>query len=369
MRLPLPALGAALGALLAAPAHGADWVVDGGGLGHGAGMSQYGAYGMAQQGDGYRRILAHYYRGTRIENVGGRTIRVLLRHGAGSVTFAGAARVAGRRVRPGRRLTATRLPGRRVRVRGLGRFPAPLVVRASADGVLLHGTAMNGVRDGRYRGGVEISPAGPRGLAAVNALAVDGYVQGVVAGEMPSSWDLEALKAQAVAARSYALTTDAGGDLFDQYPDTRSQVYRGIAGETPRSNAAVRATGGEILTHAGTAAVTHYSSTSGGQTENVEYAFPGAAPTPYLRSVEDPADRISPYHRWAVRFSSADLGRRLRGILRGRFRRVRVLRRGESPRVVEAEVVGTRGSVRVHGSVIRDRLGLRSTWFTFRRAR
>ena len=186
---------------------------------------------------------------------------------------------------------------------------------------------------------------------------------------MPSSWDRGALKVQAVAARSYALTTDAGGELFDQYPDTRSQVYRGVAGETARSNAAVTGTAGEFLTHDGRAAVTYYSSTSGGQTENVEHAFPGGTPTPYLRSVQDPADRISPYHRWSARFTGAQLQRRLRGIVRGRFRGVRVVRTGVSPRVVTAEVVGSRGRARVHGSVIRDRLGLRSTWFRFERAR
>ena len=167
----------------------------------------------------------------------------------------------------------------------------------------LFGRALNGITDGRYRGALEISPAGPKGLSAVNALPIDTYIQGVVAGEMPSSWDLEALKVQAVAARSYALTTDAGGDLFDQFPDTRSQVYKGVEGETDRTNAAVAGTGGEILRYRGAVATTYYSSSSGGQTENVEHAFPGGAPAGYLRSVQDPADRISPNYRWTARFT------------------------------------------------------------------
>ena len=361
---------AALALLPAAPAAGQDrdWVVRGAGFGHGVGMSQYGAYGMAQQGAGYRRILAHYYRGTRIDNVSGRTIRVILRDAErGRLSFSNAARVGGRRADPLRRYTARRLAGRRVHVRGIGRFTAPLLVRGGSGGVRLTGRAMNGVSDGRYRGAMELSPHGPRALAAVNALPVDLYVMGVVAGEMPSSWDLEALKAQAITARTYSQTTDAGGDLFDQYPDTRSQVYRGVAGETSRSNAAVRGTAGEVLTHRGRPAVTYYFSTSGGQTENVEYGFPGGAPTAYLRSVQDPADRISPYHRWAVRFTRRALERRLRGIVRGRFRGVRAVAVGRSPRVVAAEVVGSKGRRRVHGSVIRDRLGLRSTWFEFAR--
>jgi stage II sporulation protein D len=354
-------------AVLPPAAHAQDWVVRGAGFGHGVGMSQYGAYGMAQQGAGYRRILAHYYRGTGIDNVGSRTIRVLLRETRGTVSFSGAGRIGGRAADPLQRYTARRLPGRRVAVRGVGRFRAPLVVRGGTGGVRLRGRALNGVSDGRYRGSLELSPHGPRNLAVVNALAVDLYVQGVVAGEMPSSWDLEALKAQAVTARTYSQTTDAGGDLFDQYPDTRSQVYRGVAGETTRSNAAVRGTAGEVLTYRGRPAVTYYSSTSGGQTESVEYGFPGGTPTAYLRSVQDPADRISPYHRWAVRFSRRSLQRRLRGIVRGRFRGVRVVAVGRSPRVVTAEVVGTRGRRRVHGNVLRDRLDLRSTWFRFAR--
>ncbi len=336
----------------------ADWVVSGAGFGHGAGMSQWGAYGMAQQGAGYRRILGHYYRGTRIENVGGRTVRILLRDAAESVPFSGAVRIGGRRADAGRRYTATRLPGRRVRVRGVGRFAAPLVLRGGDRGLKLRG---------RYRGTLELSPHGPRGLAVVNALPIDAYIQGVVPGEMPSSFDMEALKVQAVAARSYALTTDAGVALFDQYNDTRSQVYLGIDSETARTNRAVRATAGEILTHRGKAAVTYYSSSSGGQTESVEFAFGGAEPVAYLRSVADPADSVSPYFRWAVRFTQSAMQRRLRGIVRGRFRGIRVVATGRSPRVVTAEVVGSRGRERVSGPTIRERLDLRSTWFRVKR--
>jgi stage II sporulation protein D len=290
-------------------------------------------------------------------------IRVLLREKASQVTFSGALRVGGRKAQPAKRYVAKRLPGRRVRVRRIGTFRAPLVLRAKSDGVRLHGRALNDVRDGRYRAAVEISPYGPRGLAAVNALPIDTYIKGVVAGEMPSSWDLEALKAQAVVARSYALTTDAGGELFDQYPDTRSQVYRGAVGETERTNAAVTATGGEVLAYDGAVATTFYHSTSGGQTENVEHGFPGGSPVAYLRSVEDPTDRISPYHRWTERFTQRQVQRRLRGIVRGRLRAIDVVSRGVSPRAVEVEVRGTRGARRVSATVIRDRLDLHSTWF------
>jgi SpoIID/LytB domain protein len=183
-----------------------------------------------------------------------------------------------------------------------------------------------------------------------------------VPGEMPSSWALEALKVQAVAARSYALATRKVGGVFDLYPDTRSQVYRGVKGESVRSDAAVKDTAGRIVTYAGTPAVTYYFSTSGGHTENIEFSFVGSLSKPWLVGVPDPYDTQSPYHRWTVRLSEAALDRALRAP--GRFKRIKVLERGVSPRVVRAQVVGTRGTRSVTGPQIRSALGLRDTWFT-----
>ena len=108
---------------------------------------------------------------------------------------------------------------------------------------------------------------------------------------------------QAVTARTYALATRKRGGAFDLYPDTRSQVYRGVAGETSRSNRAVKDTAGKILTYNGVPAITYYFSTSGGETENVELSFLGSEPKPWLKSVEDPYDDISPRHRWRVSFT------------------------------------------------------------------
>jgi stage II sporulation protein D len=191
---------------------------------------------------------------------------------------------------------------------------------------------------------------------------MDSYIRGVVAGEMPSSWPTEALKAQAVAARTYALATRKTDGEFDQYPDTRSQVYRGVTGESVRSDAAVRSTAGRVLTYAGVPAVTYYFSTSGGHTENVEYSFVGSLAKPWLVGVPDPYDTQSPYHRWTVRTSAASLDRALGAP--GSFKRLRVLRRGVSPRVVRARVIGTRGSRVLTGPQVRAALGLRDTWFT-----
>jgi stage II sporulation protein D len=173
------------------------------------------------------------------------------------------------------------------------------------------------------------------------------------------------LRAQAVTARTYALTTRKTGDIFDQYPDTRSQVYGGVGSETSSTNAAVRRTAGEIVTHDGQPATTFYFSTSGGRTENIENSFIGAPPKPWLKSMADPYDSISPKHRWTVRFSNARMGALLGAP--GRLRRVQVLSRGESPRIVRARIYGSNGSIVLTGPQIRARLGLDDTWAYFTR--
>ena len=108
---------------------------------------------------------------------------------------------------------------------------------------MLNGTSVPGLRDGRYRGAFEFRPSG-RGINAINAVGLESYVRGVVSAESPSAWPAETLKAQAVAARTYAITSRAGSisDGFDQYADTRSQMYKGVAAETASTNAAVTAT-------------------------------------------------------------------------------------------------------------------------------
>ena len=179
------------------------------------------------------------------------------------------------------------------------------------------GTSANGVRDGRYRGNLEVRATALGGVSAINAIGIEDYVRGVVAGEMPSGWPQEALRAQAVAARTYALATSKDGDGFDQYADTRSQVYNGIAGETAATDAAVAATASEIVAFAGKPIATYFFSTSGGRTENVENVFIGAAPAPYLTSVEDPYDDASPRHTWVRQMSLRSAQRRLGSLVKG----------------------------------------------------
>jgi stage II sporulation protein D len=354
--------------VVASSASAATWTFSGAGFGHGVGLSQYGAFGLAQQGWGHRRILSHYYRGTRIGRAQGRSIRVLLQDSRTRVSVRGARAVGGRRVGGGRIVVR---PGRRGLRVSIGRGkpadpPSPVRIEPSRSRLRLDGDALNGVAGGRYRGALEIHLA-KRRLSVVNRIDLDDYVQGVVPSEMPSTWHVQALRAQAVVARSYALATDVGGSLFDQYPDTRSQVYRGVTAEVSRVTDAVQATAGEVVEYRGRIATTYYFSTSGGATESVENAFPGAGPVPYLSSVADPHDDLSPRHRWTMRLTGRAVRERLGRLVRGELRRIEVVRRGRTPRIVEARIVGSKGSRLVHGMTLRVRLGLPSTWFTTRR--
>ena len=113
---------------------------------------------------------------------------------------------------------------------------------------------------------------------------------------MPYTWPAEALKAQAVAARSYALASLVKGKPFDLYSDPRSQVYLGVAGEKASTTQAVTATAGEVVLYGGKVATTYYFSTSGGKTASAADVF--GFDVPYLVSRPDPWDKLSPYHRW-----------------------------------------------------------------------
>ena len=365
-RLALPILVLALAAAPAAADAATVNVIRGGGWGHGIGMSQYGAYGYAQNGTGYRDILAHYYQGTQLNKATG-SVRVLLQPVDPYIRVRGASRAGSKRLKPGTTYVAKRSGSvivlRNSHGRLAGRFTSPLRLKRTGHPLRLLGPAINGVRNGLYRGAIDVTTA-LGGVSAVNVLGLDPYAQGVVPGEMPSSWAPEALKSQAVAARSYALATRKSG-VFDQYPDTRSQVYRGMSAERSSTNAAVAATPGQVLTYNGSVAVTYFFSTSGGHTENVENVFLGTSPRGYLRGVDDPYDGGSPYHRWQVRLSNRSLDRELGAYCVGSYKKIKVLERGSSPRIVRARVYCSRGTRLISGPTLRSRLGLRDSWALF----
>jgi stage II sporulation protein D len=172
------------------------------------------------------------------------------------------------------------------------------------------------------------------------------------------------LEAQAVASRTYAITADAGGARFDVYSDTRSQMYLGKAAETAATNGAIAATAGQVVTYAGKPAITYYFASSGGHTEDVQNAFPGAAAQPWLVGVADPYDQ-GPEHSWTESLSFAAADKRLGGLVKGTFEGIEVLTRGASPRILSAYVLGSAGRTLTSGDELAARLGLDDTWAYF----
>ncbi len=199
--------------------------------------------------------------------------------------------------------------------------------------------------------------------AKVVKVPLERYVRGVVSAEMPSNWPLAALEAQAIASRTYALTSDAGGSRFDVYSDTRSQMYLGTAAETATTNAAVAATTGQIVEYGGKPAITYYFASSGGMTEDIQNSFLGSTPEPWLQGVPDAYETTSSSWKYSISFATA--AARLRGLVKGSFRGIEVLKRGVSPRIVAAEILGSRGDSHVSGPELAARLGLTSTWAYF----
>jgi stage II sporulation protein D len=364
----LASLVALIAVLTAAAPAGAEtrYRITGAGLGHGVGLSQWGALGYAQHGRSYRDIATHYFKGSKVDKVRARrAIRVLLDTSSGSVSFSHSDRACGRDLKPSSTYRAA-LGGSGVRLENAsGHRLAGCGKTLDAKGVA--GPIKIGGQ-GSYRGDMLATRASGT-LYIVNQVGVDDYVQGVVPNEMPPSWPLAALQAQAVTARSFALANDPGSNVFDLYDDTRSQVYGGLSTETPKTNRAVRKTHHQVLTYNGKVVLGYYSASSGGRTENVEFAFPGAPPVPYLKSVRDPYDDAAPDHRWRLTLSRAEMQSKLGSLVKGRFQGIRVTKRGVSPRIVKAKVLGSGGATSVTGTDLQGRLGLKSTWAKFKRLR
>ncbi len=330
------------------------------GWGHGVGLSQSGAEGMARDGATSSEILAHYYRGTVLADRSGQAIRVLLRE-ASAVTI---------RADPGSRLkiddaesvpvdgwmTARPLAGGRIQL--IGRDG---VERGRGTVLRIGGGAPVVVTTRKYRGTIELRRF-KGSVRAIDDIPLEDYVRGVIAWEMPSSWHAAALGAQAVAARSYALAESVAGGPFDVYSDTRSQMYGGLTAETPATDAAVAETANKVLTYKGKVATTFFFSSSGGRTANVEDIWSGS-PVPYLVAVDDPGDAIATYHRWVPRtFTATSLGT-LFGT--GPVRTIAIAR-NKSGRVGTLTLTTSRGRKVLRGSDARTRGALRSTWFSLK---
>jgi stage II sporulation protein D len=340
----------------AKPAGGA-FFVSGHGWGHGVGMAQYGAYGYALHGWTYDQIVAHYYPGTELGDAPLKRVRVLLSPAAKSVVISSKAPFAvvdgsgkSHKLPAGQQKLG---PGLKLKLAASAKaLPSPLVFSPGAQPLALGGRA--------YRGTFRVT--GGKRFRVVNVVGLESYLYGVVPSEMPDRWPAQALQAQAVVARSYALShLEPGGD-FDLYPDTRSQMYLGIPAESQPARDAVNATAGKVVLYDGDVAETFFSSSSGGRTANVQDVWSSAKPLPYLVSVPDPYDTLSPYHNWGpVQFGAAQLGKKLGS--RGTLLDVRASS-GSDGRVRTLTLVGTKGTKTISGSAARAAMGLRSTWFT-----
>lgn len=234
--------------------------------------------------------------------------------------------------------------------------------RASRIWIEPTGDGLVWIGDRWYRGRTLLA-ATPKGVTAVNYVDLEKYLYSVLGGEMPPSWPLEALKAQAVAARSYALhqREKTRNELFDVGNTTAWQVYKGVEDEYTSTQQAVNETAGQVLAYEGRVIEAVFHSSSGGHTENVEDIW--TQPLPYLRAVPD-FDQEAPVYQWEKTFTQAELSNRIGGV--GTIRSMTPERRTPQGRIVTMRVVGDAGQKVVSGNAIRSALDLRSTLFEVR---
>jgi stage II sporulation protein D len=350
-----------------------SFIITGGGDGHGIGMSQYGAYGYAEHGWSYQQILGHYYQGTAIGSTSPtRVVRVLLgTGGSGPPTFTGAATATA----PAAGNQTVKLStGQKYLMKAVTGGNVVLYNQAGQQLMSVHPPLVVGgpgplsfAGHGQYRGSFEFRWEWGQHVQTVNALGLDDYVRGVVSAEMPSSWSAQALDAQAVAARTYAITTSVNGNGYTMYADTRSQMYQGVSAETSSTDAAVANTRGQVVTYNGSPVATYFFASSGGYTESVQNVWLGSDPEPWLRGVSDPYDNAggNPYYRWSESMSMASAAAKLGSLVKGTFEGITVTRRGVSQRVITATINGSGGSTNVTGPQLQGIFGLMSTYMSF----
>ncbi|MCW2811941.1 MAG: hypothetical protein JWP61_2399 [Friedmanniella sp.] len=363
-----------------------SYAVTGAGFGHGYGMSQYGAYGAARHGLGWRQILAFYYPRTdltvmapttrikvwitgdgdnslQVKPAAGLTVRDSSGHSEVLPTGAGFTSWRVTRSGTGYRLVYRDAQGSwKTRTTALGTSTWSFADAASIVKVVMPGGSVR-----EYRGTVALVKRGTGGRT-VNSVRLEDYVRAVVPAEMPTSWAAEAVRVQAVAARSYAVrlrdfTSYAGYDLCDT---TSCQVYPGYARtvngrrfvlENSGGNAAATATASTIVTYRGVVALTQFASSNGGHTAVGGY--------PYLAAHADPYDGVVTSQRWTRTVTAASLGRVWPSV--GAVTALTVTSRdGQGAwggRVQTIRITGTKGSVSVRGTTFQYTYGLRSNLF------
>ncbi|NLG85411.1 MAG: SpoIID/LytB domain-containing protein [Firmicutes bacterium] len=221
--------------------------------------------------------------------------------------------------------------------------------------------------NGRVYRGEFVVVRRPEGLTLINELAFEDYLRGVVPAEVDPTWPMEALKAQAVAARTFALARLGyhQREGFDLCASVHCQAYLGAGAERATTDAAVLDTVGQVITFQGRLISAYFHAASGGHTEDVEAVWPTATPFTYLRGVPDPAE-VSPYDEWRVELDwstvQAAVAAKYPGL--GRLVSLVILHRTATGRVSTLELVGEKGQVQINGQEVRTLFGLRSTLFS-----
>lgn len=356
---------------------GATLLIDGRGYGHGKGLSQYGAQGAASQGLTYRQIVEFYYPGTTWGQVKGMVKVHITADTSDDVVVLAR---TGLRVRDVQGKKVWTLPTKkakrwRLKVNAKNRtevqwkakgawkrwktFRGEALFTAAGRPMTLVTPSGKVAYRGRLRSAAPVK--GQRARDTVNIVSMENYLRGVVPLEMPASWHAQAVRSQSIAARTYA-TFERSHPLAKHYQicdTTQCQVYGGASAEHALSDAAIKATARQILTHDGKPAFTQFGSSNGGWT--------AVGSMPYLVAKADPYDGWSgnPVHAWQVPVAAAAVEKAWPAV--GTLQKITVTKRtgqGEwGGRVLGLTLQGSKGSVNVTGDQVRSALGLRSNWF------
>ncbi len=381
--------------------HLSGFLFRGRGNGHGLGMSQWGARGRAAAGQDYKKILSTYYTGTVIDtrDTSG-MVRIALTDDPIDLArpwprlFGPLAFVAGPVMVDGLpQLQAAAGSSLGFDANGAGQ---PIAFVITADGsrgapvviastLTIHSSSPAGIRTnimqvmgGDFRSGAEqrryvgllrIVPKGGATVLPVNVLPMEDYLKGVVPAEMPAYWGVEALKAQAIAARTYAIGRIGRAGDFDLRASESDQAYSGLTDQRAESNAAVDGTRGQVLTYQGQLITAFYMASDGGHTVSSEYRFVRWDHGPKLRShlgyltgISDPFDRapswqVGPFSADGAAVLLKDNGLNIGNHLVG----IDVLQKEPSGRVVGVRLRGSSRSVEISGPTLRFYFGFPDT--------
>lgn len=358
--------------------------IQGAGWGHGKGMSQYGARGAASKGLSYKQILGFYYPGTDLKSLDDdKTIRVWIT----------ADNDNGLHFRPATGQVVSDSAGKKVTLPTGSKYTKWVIKRSGSKRVLSYRNtsgkyvkystklsptrvwyvsnsktgivklAMPNGSTRSYRGKLGYRFSGSSGSRTVNYVSMAKYLRGVVSAEMPASWPAEALKAQAVAARTYAArlrASVASGATYDLCDTSACQVYKGTAAEYAATDKAISGTADKVVMYKGKPALTMFSSSNGG------WSASGGSSYPYLKAQKDTYDPIfNPNRSWSVSLSSSKIQKAYPSV--GTLMSVQITKRdGDGTyggRVDAVRITGSKTSVTVSGGTFKSKFGLKERLF------